>query len=792
MQSPTQPVATRLRGYLKRLLRHIQKGEFINNSEKIALIGNFPPRQCGIATFTADLLCALDKANPGISTFAVAMNDVATGYDYPEQVHFELSQNNLSDYRKTADFLNLQNVDVVSVQHEFGIFGGEAGSYLLTLLQELKAPVVTTLHTVLEHPDQAQRAVVRELAERSERLVVMSKLGQHFLETVYEVPRKQIDFIPHGIPDVPFTDTHFYKDAFDAEGKTIMLTFGLLSPNKGLEHTIRALPEIVATHPEVLYIILGATHPHLVEHEGESYRLSLQRLARSLGVEQHVVFYDRFVELDELLTFIGAADLYVTPYTGRDQIVSGTLAYALGAGKAIVSTPYLYAEELLADGCGQLTPFADPAALAKNVLALLNDESRRDTMRKRAYLQGRQMIWSAVAEQYNESFARARERWTGVRQAALPKPLAVRPADLPTLDLRHLLRLTDDTGIMQHAFYSVPNYDEGYTTDDNARALIAGVMLGGEADTPPDVHALSIRYLAFLNHAFNPETGRFRNFMAYDRRWLEESGSEDAHGRAIWALGTVLGGSTSSNLRGVANALLERALPATLTFTSPRAWAFTLLGLHAYLQNYTGDRLVGTVQAVLGEKLVALFGEQSSLAWPWFEPVLSYCNAKLPHALMLTGRSLGRPEWTELGLTTLQWLVQEQKNGDHVSLVGSNGFYSRGGVKASFDQQPVEAQSQVSACLGAYQLTNDPAWLREAVRAFEWFLGENDLGLPLYDPTTGGCRDGLHPDRVNQNQGSESTLAFLLSLLELRQKSIHLPYGARQGTQRVEVALAAD
>ena len=553
-------------------------------TKKIAVLGNFPPRQCGIATFTADLVGALANYERQASVFAVAMNDAADGYNYPEQVRFELAQTDLLDYHRTADFLNLQNVEVVSVQHEFGIFGGPAGSHLLTLLRELRAPVVTTLHTVLEHPDAAQRAVMDELGRRSERLVVMSELGRQFLGSIYGIPSDKIDLIPHGIPNVPFTDANFYKDAFNVEGKTVLLTFGLLSPNKGLEHAIRALPEIVAAHPDVVYIILGATHPHLLRHEGESYRLSLQRLARALGVEDHVVFYDRFVELDELLNFIGAADVYVTPYTNREQITSGTLAYALGAGKAIVSTPYWYAEELLAEGRGVLTPFADPAALAENVLALLGNDAERHAMRKRAYMHGRAMVWSEVAARYTESFGRARARWSGGSRPALPKPLSERPTEFPPLELRHLHHLTDDTGIVQHALYTVPNYAEGYTTDDNARALIAGVELEGYGDR--DVRSPSARYLAFLTYAFDPATRRFRNFMSYDRRWLEAVGSEDAHGRAVWALGTVLGGSHDANLRGVASHLFEQALPETLSFTSPRAWAFALLGVGSYLERF--------------------------------------------------------------------------------------------------------------------------------------------------------------------------------------------------------------
>ena len=749
---------------------------------KIAVLGNFPPRRCGIATFTADLVGALAAKNQG-SVFAVAMNDTAEGYSYPEEVRFELAQADYADYLRTADFLNLQNVDVVNVQHEFGIFGGPAGEHLLALLRELKAPVVTTLHTVLEHPSSDQRRVMDGLIRYSERLVVMSALGEKFLRTVYGVPESQIELIPHGIPDVPFSDPDFYKDTFGVEGKTVLLTFGLLSPNKGLEHALRALPEIVSAHPDVVYIILGATHPHLLRTEGESYRLSLQRLARSLGVEEHVVFYDQFVELSDLVTFISAADLYLTPYTNREQITSGTLAYALGAGKAIVSTPYWYAEELLADGCGVLTPFADPDALAKNVLEVLGNAPARDALRKRAYLRGREMIWSAVATRYYSAFERATH--AGAARAALPEPLAARPTEFPPLDLRHLYALTDATGMLQHALYSVPNYHEGYTTDDNARALLAGVLLEAHGNT--EAGELTSKYLAFLNYAFDPETRSFRNVLTYERRWLGPA-SEDAHGRALWALGTVLGRSQDENLRGLAGYLFEAALPGAQDLTSPRAWAFTLLGLRDYLGRFCGDRAAQRLQGTLADKLLELYRTHSAPDWPWFEPVLSYCNAKLPHALIATGTSLGRAELTELGLSALDWLTRVQTNGEHLSFVGNSGFYPQGGPKATFDQQPVEAHAQVSACLEAYRASGNARYLTEANRAFEWFLGENDLGLPLYDPRTGGCCDGLHPDRVNRNQGAESSLAFLLSLLELRLAAAQRPLAVRQ----LEPAAAAD
>ena len=738
--------------------------------KRIAFIGNYLPRQCGIATFTTDLCEAIATEHSGTTCIAVPVNDIEDGYAYPPRVRFELTEKDIDSYRRGADFLNINNVDLVSLQHEYGIFGGRAGSHILALLRELRMPIVTTFHTILENPDPDQRRVLEEVAALSDRLVVMSKRGAEFLQEVYHVLPEKIDLIPHGIPDLPFVDPSFHKDLFGVEGKIVLLSFGLLSANKGIENVVAALPAIVARYPNVVYIILGATHPHVVRNEGETYRLSLQWLAQEKGVEGNVVFYNRFVSLEELVQFIGAADIYITPYLNPAQIVSGTLAYTLGAGKAVVSTPYWYAEEMLAEERGALVPFRDPAALAEQVIDLLDNEAKRHAMRKRAYLYGRAMIWPQVAGRYMESFDRARaERRHFIPSGFTAKALDKRPGELPPLKLDHLRRMTDETGMLQHALFTVPNYREGYTTDDNARALMVGALL--DALGSGEAVELTSRYLAFVWYAFNAETGRFRNFMDYQRNWLEDSGSDDSHGRALWALGTVLGRSNTPTLHSMAGRLFEKTLPAILNTTSPRAWAFALIGIHEYVQRFAGDRRASQVREKLAGRLLTLYQNSRSDEWRWYEQTLTYCNAALPHALLLCGQSMPNNAMTEAGLESLRWLVDLQgadAAGHHFVPIGSNGFYRRGGTRARFDQQPVEAQATVSACLEAGRTTGDKVWHREARRAFEWFLGRNDLNLPIYDPTTGGCRDGLHPDRANENQGAESTLAFLQALLELR------------------------
>jgi glycosyltransferase involved in cell wall biosynthesis len=736
----------------------------------IAFLGDYLPRKCGIATFTSDLLAAIATEYPESKCFAVPVNDIEGGYEYPDVVRFEIDEQEVSSYQRAADFLNFSQADIICLQHEFGIYGGPAGSHLLALLHELKRPVVTTLHTVLSAPNSEQRRVMQELIAHSTRLVVMSERGRQILRDVYQGTSAKVDLIPHGIPDIPFVDPNYYKDQFGVEGRVVLLTFGLLSPNKGIEYVLNALPAILAEFPNVVYIALGATHPNELREQGEVYRLSLERLAKKNNVQKNVIFYNRFVGLEQLKEFIGAADLYITPYLNEAQITSGTLAYTFGAGKAVVSTPYWHAAELLAEGRGVLVPFRDSNAIAQEVIGLLRDDTRRHAMRKNAYKLGREMVWSNVARLYRRSFEVARlERAALSRKSFATKTLDQQPRELPAMRLEHLSRMTDATGIFQHAIFTVPNFSEGYCTDDNARAFILAVLLDELEEESDRVRTLATTYGAFLNHAFDRKTRRFHNHLSFDRRWLDEQGSEDSHARALWALGLGVGRSPYRSFQEMAGQLFTQALPAASEFTSPRAWAFSLLGIHEYLRRLSGDRLVNQTRETLIGRLMELFNHCAQPDWRWFEGELTYDNAKLAHALLLSGRATGQTAVFEQGLQALRWLaeIQTSENG-HFRPVGNNGFYRRGGNRANFDQQPIEAQAMVSACLEAFRATSDTWWYEQAQRAFDWFLGWNDLGLELYSPTTGGCRDALHVDRVNGNQGAESTLAFLLSLAEMQ------------------------
>jgi glycosyltransferase involved in cell wall biosynthesis len=740
--------------------------------KSVAVIGNYLPRQCGIATFTTDLVEGLSAEAPDINCWTTAMNDKPEGYPYPEKVRFEINQNKLSDYCTASQFININQTDIVCVQHEYGLFGGPAGSHLLKLLADLRMPVVTTLHTVLKDPAPEYRDVMCKLSDLSDKLVVMSRRASEFLKDIYAVPEDKIAFIHHGIPDTPFIDPSFDKDKFGVEGKKVLLTFGLLSANKGIENVLEALPTVVKKHPDVVYIILGATHPQVLKADGDAYRIMLQQLVQKLDIGEQVIFQNRFVELKELCEFLGIADIYLTPYPDEAQITSGTLAYAMGTGKAVISTPYWYATEMLAENRGRIVPFHNPEAIAGQIIDLLGNDVERHAMRKKAYLFSRDAVWHEVSRKYLRLFSEVRQirtRNPRPRHSYVENIKAITKFELPEIKLDHMKAFTDDTGILQHANYTIPDRVHGYCTDDNARALLAAAM--GQRYLPTNgwgLDALSGHYLGFLLYAYNEKNGRFRNFMTYSRQWMEEIGSEDAHGRALWCLGKAVAFLDNPGHLAMSTTLFNQALPAAESFHSPRAVAFCLVGIHAYLAKFTGDSEVRRIRRVLADRLFDQFKSQATDDWPWLEKSLNYANGKLPHALLLSGQRMQRSDMIDMGLKALRWLLVIQTEDKHFVPIGSNGWYVQGGPRARFDQQPVEANAMVEACVEAFNLTRDHTWFENAAMCFNWFLGQNDLNMPLYDAKTGGCRDGLMADGINQNQGAESSLAWLLSLMTLQ------------------------
>ncbi len=735
---------------------------------RVALLGNHLPRQCGIATFTADLASAIAAESKDIDCFVLAINDKGHRYDYPERVRFSLTEGDVESFRRAADFLNVSGVDALLIQHEFGIFGGAAGAHVLALLREVNMPVTTTLHTVLPSPDAAQRAVMDEIIQRSDRLVVMSNGGANLLHEAYGARVDHIDVIPHG---TPIFEGRANRSKLGLEGRDVLLTFGLLSEGKGLEYVIDALPAIRARFPNVVFVIVGATHPRVKELEGERYRLSLEDRAQRRGVADALVFHDRFVSHDELVQFLSVADVFVTPYLNEVQSTSGALAYAVAAGVATVSTPFRYARELLSDGRGALVPFRDSAAIAREVTALLEDSRRRSAMGSSARTFAQSSTWPVVAQSYLRTAERAAvEHARRARSTYSARTLAARPLELPAVNLAHLQSMSDSTGLLQHALYDVPRFEDGYCVDDNARGLRA-MILAEEAAVEPlaTVRSLAGRYLAFLAFALDRDSGRFRNMLSFQRAWIEPVGSEDAHGRALWALGTLVARGSDYARRELGRSLFRASLPATLSFTSPRAWSYVLLGIEEYSRAFEGDTEAEFARDKLAHALMECLASARRPGWPWFEDSLTYCNARLPQALLVSGARMNIPAMIVPSLESLEWLIAEQRSNDgDFAPVGSNGFYHRDGPRAFFDQQPVEACAMISACLDARRITNNPWWSHQARRVFRWFVGQNQLRLPLYDASSGGCRDALHDGRVNENQGAESTLSFVLSLLEIK------------------------
>lgn len=745
----------------------------IKNIGKIAVIGNYLPRQCGIATFTTDLSQSLARElliEENLTN--VAMDDIPQGYNYPPQVKFRIRQNVQTDYFWAADYLNANQYEAAILQHEFGIFGGENGSHILNMIKFLKMPVITNLHTVLKNPTDSQFKVMKELAKYSDRLIVMNKKAIDILSNVYGINKKMLAYIPHGIPETTFEAPGLFNNLFELGDKDVILTFGLLSPGKGIESMIKAMPLIVKEHPNAIYLILGQTHPHILEHSGDSYRHSLQQLVKNLEMENHIIFHNQFVKLETLIQYIQTSKIYAIPYLNKEQITSGTLAYALGMGTAVVSTPFWHAEELLAESRGRLVPFNNSQAMANEINDLLSNDYEREMMRFKGYQYGRSMTWKEVSRKHLQIISEIKERKPlENRQKIITKYHKIYN-ELPEINLSHIKNMTDGTGLLQHAKYTTPNFNHGYCVDDNARGLIA---LTKYYSLRKDNEVLLIiqKYLAFLFYAFNPENNRFRNFMSYDRRWLELTGSEDSHARALWGLGVTVKEAPNSSIRNMAMRLFSDALPIVRHFTSPRSWAYTILGLQEYLSIYGGDADARKIRDDLAKKIFQLFKNNSSEDWMWCEHTATYANAILAHSLIVAGKCMPDEKMFETGVKALTWLLEVQTAPDgHLSIIGNNGWMDKNGPRSMFDQQPIEVKSLINACLEVYNTTGDKKWFEESERCLSWFLGQNDLQMPVCDCKTGGCFDGLEKQGVNSNQGAESTLAWIISLINMN-KIVH-------------------
>lgn len=728
-------------------------GQGVNH---VVLIGNFLPRQCGLATYTTDTFTALKHEYPDLRVDVYAMDDHPGRYDYPSDVTGSIAQNDLSAYLDAARAIEASGAQAVWLQHEYGIFGGTAGDFILTLLDRISLPVIVTLHTILEKPSHDERRVMEGLLRRSARVIVMAERGREILHRVHGFGGKAVVMIPHGVPDRPFADPDSFKPQFGWEGRKTVLTFGLLAPNKGIETMIEAMPAIVAAQPDALYIVLGATHPNLVAHEGEAYRDRLKALAAARGVSDHLQFVDAFVEHDHLIDYLQAADVYATPYINPAQITSGTLSYAVGVGKAVVSTPYVHATEILADGHGVLVDFGDSAAFAREIIALLGNDGNRARLSARAYARGRTMIWSQLVDTAMREMA--------AMIAAQPRRLTHPGAAMTPLtpDFSAVARMSDSTGMLQHSIYSIPDRRHGYCIDDNARALM---LVGRMADLDDVVRDQWMTiYASFIQYAWNPEAQRFRNFMNFDRSWCEDFGSEDSNGRALWALGTTARTAVARKHRDWAVQMFDMTASMAFDLGSPRAQAFAILGAAEMLDCHPGHGLAREIIERFSADHLALLADARRPEWEWFEIVLAYDNARLPEAMIRAGLALGRPDLVETGVKTLDWIMLQQTSPEgRFRAVGTESFGRPYAAPLPFDQQPLEAQATVEACSVAYHATGDRRWIDEAHRAYRWFLGLNDMDMPLATVQDGGCFDGLTPTGINRNQGAESILALQLA-----------------------------
>ncbi|MBF9016746.1 MULTISPECIES: glycosyltransferase family 4 protein [unclassified Oceanispirochaeta] len=731
---------------------------------KIACIGNYPPRECGIATFTKDFIQSLldnnAEGSENIEAYVIAMNDQDQEYEYQDIVAKTINQNIPKDYIKAVEFINFSNADVCVLQHEFGIYGGNSGVYILPLIHRLTIPLIVIFHTVLKNPSYNERNIIVEIGKKASKIVVMNSLAIEILEEGYGISKDKIAVIPHGVPVYDFTHNQEEKERFNVLGRKTLITFGLLSRNKGLETVIKALPEVVKKHPDLLYIVLGKTHPAVVRHSGEEYRNYLKLLVNELGLLDNVYFDDRFVDTDELLGYLAATDLYVTPYLNEAQITSGTLSYAVGAGAAVISTPYWHAKELLTKDRGILFDFNDSKGLAKILIDLLDNPEKLQSYRNNAFEYGKKTSWPEIGRQYLVQADEARKSYIEDHHE---KEWVIKPLLLPQFSMDHVSRMTDTSGILQHAKYNIPKWNDGYCVDDNSRALLMASM-AYQQFKDPEVLRLMSYYLSFIQYMQNDD-GTIRNFLGYDRQYLDEKGSEDSFGRTIWALGFLVRSLPSDSYSELARELFLNSYSQFDALSSLRGIANTILGVCHWLHRYPGDEGMLRTLKLLTSKILPRYGDHNKGDWHWFEQSLSYDNGIIPYALLHSYEITSDVETLSIALESLQFLENVVFKESSLSLVGSENWYTNGEECSDFDQQPLDAMSIVLMFHQAYMVTRDKRHLQKMFDSFLWFLGENDLRIPLYDFETKGCNDGLKIHGVNRNQGAESTLAYLISHL---------------------------
>ncbi|QDH81289.1 glycosyltransferase [Echinicola soli] len=734
---------------------------------KIGYISTYPPRECGIGTFTQNLQLAIKKAfedsDIKYEGSVIALSDDNDHYIYPKEVKMTLQQDQQADYLEAADFINLSGLDLCVLEHEFGIFGGESGVYILPLLHKLEMPFIVTLHTVLDTPSYNQKIILKEVCRMAKEIVVMSNKAVTLLEEIYLVPIEKIKLIAHGVPDIQY-DSAVVRKTFRFDGKKVLLTFGFISRNKGIETVIRSLPEVIKKYPNTIYLILGKTHPNIIKHAGEEYRNFLHRLARNLDVQDHVMFINEFIDEDELIRYLTACDIYITPYLGQTQITSGTLSYAFGAGCAVASTPYWHAEELLADGKGKIFGFKNHEELSKVLNGLFDHPDELKAMKEKAGDYGKTIIWPEIGRKYKGLFNSVIEEQP-IKADKIKNILNI-PL-MPKFSLAHIKRLTDDTGIIQHAKYGIPNLKEGYCLDDNSRALFMVLMAYKQKRDPLALEYMPI-YLSYIHYMQNPD-GTFKNFLGFNRMFLDEVGSEDSFGRTILALGYLLGNAPNDAYFQTGRLLFFDAVPNFQNLRSIRSIANTIIGISYYLKTNMLDEQMVEMLRVLTNKLTLQYKRQSTPDWKWFESLLTYDNGILPLALMHAAEILEDDEVLEIAMETMEFLTEHTMKDGFLSIIGNKEWYEKDGHRSVYAQQPIDALAMVQMYYQAFLLTRENEYLEKLFTSFMWFLGENDLRMSLYDFETKGCCDGFESYGVNRNQGAESSLAYLVSHLVVLQ-----------------------
>lgn len=729
---------------------------------KFAYIGTYPPRECGIGSFTRDLYYSMvgdinQNENEG---FIIAMNNSDEEYSYPKEVKLTIQQENRNEYIAAAKHINNSGADVCILQHEFGIFGGQSGIYILSLLHHLKIHLVVTLHTISNTPSYTEKAILKEICKMANLVVVMNLKAIDFLNDIYDVPKEKIAFIEHGVPDFHF-DQKKIKKEFKLEKKKILLTFGFLSRNKGIEVAIKALPKLVKKHPNLIYLVLGKIHPSVMRCSGDEYLVYLKQLVKSLSLEDHVIIPNEYVPQEDLFKYLYASDIYISPYNNEAQITSGTLSYAVGAGSAVISTPYWHATELLANGVGRLFDFHNSNQLADILIELLDKPDTLNALREKAYEYGRKLTWPEIGAKYNKQV------FNTVQDDIEKKRQYFDILIMPPFSLKHIHRLTDDTGIMQHAKFSIPNLKDGYCLDDNARALLMALMAYTEKNNDKALELCPI-YLSYIQYMQN-ENGTFRNFLNFNRCFLDEVGSEDSFGRTIWALGYLLANAPNYSYYQSGRSIFLKAVPVFEKLKSIRSIANTIVGISYYLQRNPADDSMTERLSRLSGKLVKSYETNNSDNWKWFEPFLTYDNAMLPLALLHSTEIHNDDKIRETAFRSMEFLISKTFSNGYLSIIGSDGWYEKDGERAIFAQQPIDVMAMILLFQQAFKLTKNIEYLNKLFTSYMWFLGENDLRISLYDSETNGCCDGLESYGVNRNQGAESTLAYLISHLTVLQ-----------------------